>query len=114
MSSLSLERLRGLNGAVGAELTIHPVLEARGDKFLLRVRAVNVNGSNSRWQMSGMEPTALAHDLGASVILRLRPEAEFRDLFDRFSPDPVVNRPYANGIDQLRTDGVEDAKPYFL
>ncbi len=109
----SIEELRDFGADVGAELAILPVLRLSGESLSLESRAININGARSEWTLEGTEPTALARDLSASLIRRLRPDAEFSDLRDRFSYSPFANRLYASGLEELRTDGAKGAQHYF-
>ena len=113
LDELSRDTLTQLSAAVGAELVLRPILGLEEEGFALTTTSVNVNGSTTSWRLEAAEPTELARALGAEIIRRLRPDAVFQDIYDRFSPDPFVNRLYASGIDELETDGAKQARHYF-
>ena len=110
---LDRTELGRLANAVGADVVQRSVLRGSEAALVLETTSLNRNGSRREWRIRGSDPVEIVRALGAETVRRVRPDATFSDLFDRYSVDPLVNRLLATGIHEARTDGASDALHYF-
>lgn len=103
-----------LLAAVAAELLVTTRFQPNDDGgLLIRYRTRAVTGAEGEREFVAADAFGAADTLVARLTRRLRPEAAFPSLSDRFSESPFVNRLLALGLDARSRRGYSRALPLF-
>jgi len=109
--------LRRLGFELGADLVLEATLERPRRRDVggqvMQVAVFNPKGEVAHAELNGDDPVRMVADLAATVGRELGRGTEPLALEDAIAPSPFLARLYAMGVQELETQGANDAAPYF-